>query len=245
MKFTNKLHEGVLVSRYKRFFADVELKDEKLTIHVPNTGSLKSVIEKNPKKPQKCWFSLHNDPEKKLKGTLEAVQTSEGVWVGVNTSNPNRIVTEAIQEAIESKKVFLPQWKKYKFYKSEYKINAESRLDGAFLDAEKGKPLHFIEIKNTTYSVNKDLAQFPDGETERGQKHLVEMMNLMKLGHQCEVIYTIQRNDCSTFSPCADMDPKYAKLFDQAVNQGLIVSPLVVDINRNEIRLTNQVLKVV
>lgn len=263
MKFKKKLLEGILLSRYKRFFADVEYKGEKITIHVPNTGSLKSVIYKDSKKPQKVWFSLHNDPEKKLKGTLESIQTPDGVWVGINTSNPNRIVTEAIQAAIDEKKYFLPQWKKFKFYKSEYKINKETRLDGAFFESEadykliKENPkakikIHFIEIKNTTYlpenSASKDVknitVEFPDGITERGQKHLIEMMTLMKQGHICEIIYTVQRSDVDNFRPCETMDPDYAKLFYKAVKEGLIVTPLVVKFDQNEICLTSKQLKV-
>lgn len=259
MKFSKKLYEGILLSRYKRFFADVEHKGEKITIHVPNTGSLKSVIDKEAKKPQKVWFSLHGDPEKKLKGTLEAVQTPSGVWVGVNTSNPNRIVTEAIQTAIESKKAFLPNWKGFEFYKSEFKISKETRLDGAFFKTEndfneyKDNPKskiksHFIEIKNTTYlpiDSKKPVVRFPDGVTERGQKHLIEMMNLIKQGHTCEIIYTVQRADAEGFVPCDVMDPEYAKLFYKAVDAGMIVSPLLVHIDRDEVYLTNKKLKIV
>ena len=94
MKFSKPLLVGTLLQRYKRFFADVEYKGEKITIHVPNTGSLKGVIDKNLK--QQCWFSLHGDTSKKLKGTLEAIQAANGTWVGMNTSNPNKIVQEAI-----------------------------------------------------------------------------------------------------------------------------------------------------
>lgn len=252
MKFAKTLYEGILLQRYKRFFADVELRGEKYTIHVPNTGSLKTVIEKNPVKPQKCWFSLHGDETKKTKGTLEAVQTVDGTWVGVNTSNPNKIVTEAAKESIESKKPFLSHWKGYSFYKSEYKINDQSRLDGAFLvdesDLENLKSKkHFIEIKNTTYKSiidGKSHAQFPDAVTERGQKHLVEMMKLMKHGHTCEIIFTVQRNDVEFFSPCADIDPDYAELFYKAIKEGLVVSPLVCDLSSSEIKLTNQKLKI-
>lgn len=253
MKFKNKLHEGILVSRYKRFFADVELDGEKFTIHVPNTGSLKAVIEKTPKKPQKCWFSLHGDPAKKLKGTLEAVQTVEGSWVGVNTANPNKIVIEAIQNALKIGKPFLPHWKGYSYYKSEFKINDKSRLDGALLkkesDLEDSKSKkHFIEIKNTTYKTSvgtKSHAQFPDSVTERGQKHLEEMMLLMKKGHTCEVIFTVQRSDVDAFSPAAEIDEDYAKLLKKAMAQGLIVSPLIVEITRDEVKLTNKVLEIV
>lgn len=252
MKFSKKLHEGILLQRYKRFFADVELDGEKYTIHVPNTGSLKTVIEKNPEKPQKCWFSLHGDPSKKTKGTLEVVQSVEGTWVGVNTSNPNKIVTEAAQKTIQENKPFLTHWKNYGFYKSEYKINDKSRLDGAFLQQEsdldnpKSKK-HFIEIKNTTYKSivdGKYHAQFPDAVTERGQKHLEEMMLLMKQGHTCEIIFTVQRNDVEFFSPCADIDPDYAELFYKSVKQGLIVSPLLCELNQSEIKLTNKKLEI-
>lgn len=252
MKFEKKLHEGLLLQRYKRFFADVELDGEKITIHVPNTGSLKTVIEKNPAKPQKCWFSLHGDPAKKLKGTLEAVQTTEGAWVGVNTSNPNRVVTEAIQKAIETGKPFFKEWSEYRFYKPEFKISKETRLDGAFffkqgdLENPKAKK-HFIEIKNTTFKATidkKSYAQFPDAVTERGQKHLAEMMHLMKLGHKCELIFAVQRSDVDFFSPC-ELDPEYVKLLNKAAKAGLIISPLIVEINRDEVKLSKKKLKVI
>lgn len=251
MKFKDQLHEGILLQRYKRFFADVELDGEKYTIHVPNTGSLKAVIEKNPIAPQKCWFSLHGDLAKKLKGTLEAVQTLDGTWVGVNTANPNKIVNETIQSSIQSGKPFLPHWKGYTFYKSEFKINDKSRLDGVLLKNEsdlqdpKSKK-HFIEIKNTTFKSligKKSHAQFPDSVTERGQKHLEEMMLLMKKGHTCELIFTVQRSDVESFSPAAQIDKDYARLLIKALDQGLIVSPLIVNISKDEVKLTNKVLK--
>ena len=86
--------------------------------------------------------------------------------------------------------------------------------------------------------------KFHDGITERGQKHLIEMMTLMKQGHICEIIYTVQRSDVDNFRPCETMDPDYAKLFYKAVKEGLIVTPLVVKFDQNEICLTSKQLKV-
>lgn len=262
MKFQKELIEGTLISRYKRFFADVEYineknKIEKVTIHVPNTGSMKGVIDKDAPTPQKCWFSLHGDESKKLKGTLESIQTVDGTWVGVNTSNPNKIVTEAIQNSLKTGKPFLKHWAEYTFYKPEYKISKESRLDGVFvlkkddLDSENSSEKtkkHFIEIKNTTYKAivgKKSHAQFPDAVTERGQKHIVEMKHLMKLGHKCEFIFTVQRSDVDVFSPCDELDPEYGKLLREAMAEGLRVTPLLVDVSRSEVVLTNKILKVV
>lgn len=250
--FEKQLLEGVLLSRYKRFFADVQYQGEKITIHVPNTGSLKTVLATQGES-QKCLFSLHNDPSKKLKGTLEAVRTPSGVWVGINTSNPNRLVQDAARVGIATGQVLLPHWKQYTFYKPEAKINKETRLDGVFLKYEadlKNEKIskHYIEIKNTTYLAeidNKKHAQFPDAETERGQKHLLELMKLMQEGHTCELIFTVQRNDAEVFSPCKAIDPVYADLLQKAIKQGLRVTPLVVQISATEVTLTSQVLPVV
>lgn len=251
MKFEKKLLQGQLLQRYKRFFADVELRNKKYTIHVPNTGSLKGVIDKDQQ--QLCWFSLHGDESKKLQGTLEAVQTTEGIWVGVNTGNPNRVVQEAIQLGLSKKKAHFSHWQRYGFYKAEHKISKETRLDGVFVknsdeldnpDAEK----HFIEIKNTTLLrvINgKKVAQFPDTVTERGQKHLEELTRLMKSGHRAELIFTVQRSDADLFSVAEDLDPQYARLFRQALDCGLIVTPAVVELNQDEIFLSKNILKIV
>ncbi len=257
MKFQKKLIEGNLLQRYKRFFAYVEYTEKntqdkiKLTIHVPNTGSMKSIIEK-PVQSQKCWFSLSDDPNRKLKGTLEAVQTIDGTWVGVNTSHPNKIVQEVIQSAIHDKKTFFKHWSDYQFYKSEHKISPQTRLDGVFcltesdLANDKSKK-HYIEIKNTTLMrlVNGEKhAQFPDAVTERGQKHLQELTDLVKAGHKAELIFTVQRGDVTKFSIAEDIDPTYKKLFDIAKKTGVIMTPVLVEISQTEVRLTSNVLEI-
>lgn len=257
MKFKTPVIEAQVLKRYKRFFADVQLVVDKkttdLTVHVPNTGSLKTVIEKDSEKPQKCWITLHGDKTKKLPGTLEAVKSITGAWVGVNTSTPNKLVKDAAEESIRSGKPFLPHWASFKYYKSEYKINDQSRLDGAFLKSpeeiedQKAKK-HFIEIKNTTYLKTidgKKHAQFPDAVTERGTKHLQEMIHLIKQGHTCELIFVIQRSDADCFSVAEDLDPEYAKMFKKALASGLKVTPLVCQLSPEGVELTNRELQVV
>lgn len=257
MIYKTELIEAKLLKRYKRFFADIEMIDENgtkklLTIHCPNTGSLKGVIEKEPQVPQNCLISLHGDSTKKLAGTLEAVQTTDGVWVGVNTGIPNKIVKESAESSV-SGKVFLKHWASYKFYKSEFKINKESRLDGAFLLAESDlenseSKKHFIEIKNTTLKRivgGKSYAQFPDAVTERGEKHLREMMKLIDQGHKCELIFTVQRTDVEFFSVAGDIDPDYANTFKKAVAAGLIVTPLIVELNKKKVQLTDRQLDLI
>lgn len=229
MKWASNLQTGTFQKRYKRFFADVELAGETVVAHVANTGSLKSV--NNP--GQKCKVSPSNNPERKLKFTLEMIQAPSGAWVGVNTSVPNAIVKEALEKAVQNKQGFA-NWQKYVFVKPEFKISKETRFDFALDYEASGEKKHFIEVKNVTLAVEKQgklHAQFPDAETERGQKHLRELMALMDQGHTSEIVFTIQRNDCVAFSPADDIDPEYGRLLREAREKGVTITALVVDLD--------------
>ena len=80
MKFNKKLLQGTLIKRYKRFFADIKYKNETITAHCPNSGSMMGLIDKG----NKIWFSASNNPERKLKYTLEIIEV-KNEKVGINT----------------------------------------------------------------------------------------------------------------------------------------------------------------
>jgi sugar fermentation stimulation protein len=96
MQFKQKLQPGILIKRYKRFLADIELTDKKaLTVHCPNTGSMLGCSE--PGSP--VMISRSYNPGRKYPHTLELVQAGS-VWVGVNTSRTNKLVREALEEKV-------------------------------------------------------------------------------------------------------------------------------------------------
>src|SRR5262245_17635413 len=101
MRFSTKLERGIFRRRYKRFFSDIEFGGGTVIAHVPNTGSMKSCSEPG----SACLFSLTDNPERKLKATLEMIQAPSGAWVGVNTATPNKIVREALEAKL------FPHWK--------------------------------------------------------------------------------------------------------------------------------------
>lgn len=236
MDFSPPLLSGRFVKRYKRFFADIETPEGPLTIHVPNTGSLKGCLEEGAE----CLYSPSTDPKRKLKGTLQFLKI-KGTWVGVNTSLPNFLV----KELWESKTI--PHWQGFDFLKLEHKINPKTRIDMVLApspeDFEKQKRLHFIEVKNVTLA-EEDLALFPDAVTTRGQKHLLELMELQKQGFSTEILFVVQRTDCERFSACAEMDPKYAELLRAAKEAGVLISayPCRIDKKRG-VELLNTPLK--
>jgi sugar fermentation stimulation protein A len=242
MKYTRALEAGIFQKRYKRFFADVQLQDQIVVAHVPNTGSLKSV--NNPGQP--CLISHSDNPERKLKFTLEMIQSPTGAWVGVNTATPNAITKEKLLEVV-GKKSFASSpvfgfWSKFDEVKPEYKITPETRLDFALKKA-KSEKMHYIEVKNVTLAEAKT-ALFPDSVSERAQKHVRELMRLMNEGHSAEIVFTVQRSDCELFAPADDIDPEYGRLLRQASALGLKLTPLVVELNSKEVLLTDQVLPV-
>ena len=93
MIFKDRLLQGNLIKRYKRFFVDIKYKNKTVTAHCPNSGSMMGLLKKN----NKVWFSKSNNPERKLKYTLEIIKVKNSL-VGINTLLTNKIVLEALNE---------------------------------------------------------------------------------------------------------------------------------------------------
>ena len=93
MNFSKKLIPGVFVKRYKRFFVDVKIKNKIITAHCPNTGSMLGLLNKG----NKVWLSISDNPNRKLKFTLEIIQDKKSM-VGVNTHSTNKIVLDALNK---------------------------------------------------------------------------------------------------------------------------------------------------
>ncbi|NET02826.1 MAG: DNA/RNA nuclease SfsA [Sphaerospermopsis sp. SIO1G2] len=222
------LHQGILLKRYKRFFADVELQSgEVVTAHCPNTGPMTGVS----KVGSPVQISESDNPKRKLAYTLELIQVEDTVptWVGVNTALPNRVVKLALE------KYLFPELQEYTKVKGEvvYGEDKKSRVDFYLTGEEKQLPI-YLEVKNTTWSQGS-LALFPDTETTRGQKHLRELIKVLPHS-RAVMLYFINRGDCTHFAPGDSTDPVYGKLLRQAINLGLEVLPCRFNISPEGIR---------
>lgn len=228
LKFSSPLHEGIFQRRYKRFFAEIDWRGQTLVAHVPNTGSMKGCNRPG----LSCRFSESDDPKRKLKYTLEMVRAESGAWVGVNTQLPNRLVREALDSGLR------PQWASFDEIRGEVKLSAETRLDFAL--SRRGDPRrHFIEVKNVTLAEG-GVAMFPDAVTERGSKHLRELVALVAQGHGAELVFTVQREDAEVFAPAREIDPLYADLLREAHDAGVVITPLRVRLSAHEAVLTDE-----
>ncbi len=229
MKFQTNLISGKFIKRYKRFFVDVELDQnppEIVVAHCANTGTMTTCLGQN-------WpvlMSKNDDPKRKLKYSLEMIYNGKS-WIGLNTGRTNSLAVAAISNGI------IGELKNFKDLKQEVNIGA-SRIDIMTIDND-NLPT-YIEVKNVTF-VENDIAYFPDAVTERGQKHLLELMKLKKEGIRAVMLFIIQREDCHSFSLSNSVDPTYSKLLKEALSVGVEVLIYQCKLNPNEIEVVKKI----
>ena len=207
MNFETRLISGLFIKRYKRFFVDVKLKNETITAHCPNTGSMRGLL----KEGNKVWVSKTNNFKRKLKYTLQIIEVNKKK-IGINTHSTNKIVLDAL------KKNRIKELKKDIKIKTEVKFGKKTRFD--FLISTNNYKA-FIEVKNVTLSRQSKVAEFPDSVTSRGSKHIEELLKASKKGYKIFILFVIQRDDCEKFKIASDIDPLYSKLLDSALKKKL------------------------
>ena len=209
MTSKNTFLNGILVKRYKRFFADVQLDNNVVTAHCPNTGSMMGLLDAG----NKVLLSKSDNEKRKLKYTLEVIKLKKS-HVGVNTHRTNRIVEKALNDNV------LNFVKNITEVRREVKYGENSKVDFVVTTP---KEEVYIEVKNVTLSRVKKTAEFPDAVTIRGSKHLIELAKLKKKGIRAVMLYVIQRDDINSFKIASDIDPIYARNLKKAMKSGVEV----------------------
>lgn len=229
MQFPAPLSHGVLVSRYKRFFADVTLDSgEEITAHCPNPGAMLGVNRPG----LGVWLSKSDDPKRKLAHTLEMVETADGALAGVNTMLPNRLVAEALAAGA------IPELSGYDVHRREVKYGEASRVD--FLLETGGGERCWLEVKNCHLSRTPPLAEFPDCVAARSTKHLGELEAMARAGDRAVALFVVQRTDCDAFSTCHDLDPAFAAALERAADTGVEVLVYACEMSPVAIRIARR-----
>jgi sugar fermentation stimulation protein A len=209
MKFESPLTKTYFIKRYKRFFVDVKLGEEILTAHLANTGTMKSCTGED----WETLLSFHDSPTRKLKYSVELIHNGQS-YIGINTSRTNKIAIEGINNQVITELVG------YETLKPEVKIG-ESRID--ILLQSSMKPDCFVEVKNVTLKNEDGDCTFPDAVTERGLKHLKELIQIKKKGLRAVLLFVVQREDCKSFNFHQTIDPDYEKGLREALDSGVEV----------------------
>jgi sugar fermentation stimulation protein A len=217
---------ATLIKRYKRFLADVTLEDGSIiTVHCPNSGSMKGCATPG----SRVYLSRSAITTRKYPYTWELVE-ADGCWAGINTGLPNRLVHEAIADGT------VTELQGYDTVRQEVPYGEHSRID---LLLEGSRPRCYVEVKNVTL-VEDGRALFPDAVTTRGQKHLNELMRVVREGDRGVIFFTVQRSDGNTVAPADRIDPEYGRLLRLALANGVEALAYRALVTPEEIRLTER-----
>jgi sugar fermentation stimulation protein A len=218
---------GTLIKRYKRFLADIELEDGSvITAHCPNTGRMTACAEPG----WKVVLSDSNNPKRKYRYTWELVHNGD-CWICVNTGRANEMAFEAVSKG------WIPKLSGYDEVVREQKFG-NSRFD---LLLKKGEELCYVEVKNVTLLAEDGTYAFPDAVTERGRKHLNELIDVVKAGHRAAMLFVIPRSDGTTFRAAHEIDPKYAEALKLAAASGVELHAWQAEVMPEKLQLTTSV----
>ena len=212
-----------LIKRYKRFLADVVLDSgEEITVHCPNTGSMKNCGEAG----DRVWLSFSDNPKRKYSYTWELVAVGRDRLGNkthvacINTSRANQLVELALKSKTITELIDYPNWKREVKYGEE-----NSRIDFLLTHDSASQPsLYpdvFLEVKSVTLGLDDEgLGAFPDAVSKRGTKHLRELMAVKQQGHRAVLLFCVCHTGIKRVIPAVDIDPVYAQTLKEASDQG-------------------------
>lgn len=214
MKFSPPLTEAIFLRRYKRFLADVVINGVETTVHCPNTGSMKNCMAEN----QPCWLSLSPNPKRKYAYTWELATGPDGDLIGVHSGLANKLVEEAVAAGV------IEPLQGYQQCRREVRYGQEnSRIDLLLQQGRGDSRDCYVEVKSMTLMRQPGLGEFPDAVSQRGSKHIRELMAMMAAGHRAVLLFCVQHAGIKTASIAADIDPVYSRTLAAAVAAGLEV----------------------
>ncbi|MCF6461333.1 DNA/RNA nuclease SfsA [Clostridium sp. Cult3] len=217
--------EATFIERPNRFIANVQLGDKIEKVHVKNTGRCKEIL----KKGTKVYLEKSNNPNRKTKYSLISAY-KDGFLINIDSQVPNQVVYSSI---LSNK---IPEISPVAFLKKEVNYG-NSRFDLYF---EKGDAKGFIEIKGVTLEID-GLSLFPDAPTERGTKHVYEIISSVKAGYESYIFFLVQIPDIRYFKPNEAMDKKFSDALILAKKEGVNILAYNSIVKYNEISLGEKV----
>lgn len=205
--------KATFLRRPNRFQGFVNLNGVELMAHVPNTGRCKEILKEET---TVILREEKNNPNRKTAYSLIAAY--KGIrLINIDSQMPNKVVEEALNNKI------IEELKDYN-YVSREKTYGNSRFDFKLAKSEEGlnipKEEYYLEVKGVTLEENGE-TRFPDAPTERGTKHILELIEVKNSGIGAGIIFVIQLDDVKSFRPNDEMDPKFGKALRKASESGV------------------------
>lgn len=226
MEYNKEILEAKFINRPNRFNALVELEGEEITVHVPNTGRCKELLVEGVK----VLIRKENNPTRKTKYDLMSVYKGNEL-ISIDSQIPNKVVMEALQNKKIEKLIRYNNILKEKTF-------GNSRFDFK-LSNDNGEE-YYLEVKGVTLEEDGH-AMFPDAPTERGRKHLLELIEVKKSGRGAGVLFLLQMNNMKDFAPNDERDNEFGKALREARDNGVDIFVYECDVLKDSITLTNRI----
>ena len=185
-----------------------------------------------------AFYSTSSNTKRKYPQSLELTQNNVSQLICVNTAIANKVVEEALNNEV------IDELTGYQHIQSEVKYGSEnSRID--FLLTHSSKANCYVEVKSVTL-LSEDRPQsgqgyFPDAQTLRGQKHIRELIDMVKQGHRAVLLFAVLHQGITQVSAAVHIDPAYAQLLSEAIEQGVEVLAYKAHISASEVTLIEKV----
>ncbi len=220
------LYEAIFIKRINRFLAEIQWNESIHKAHVPNTGRMKELLIAG----ERVIVRPVDNDKRKTKFDLLMVYKDQKL-VAIDSKLPNIILESAFRN---HKISYLSE---FDFLKREVQYG-KSRID---LLLNKDKELAFVEAKCVTYVREDHVASFPDAPTERGRKHVLELIDVVKDNMRGVVIFIVQREDAVSFTPNRERDPAFAAAVEDAANAGVEFYAYTCRVSENEVVIDKEI----
>lgn len=222
----NKIIEGIFLERPNRFLAKVIIENKEEIVHVRNTGRCRELLVPGAKV---ILEDCRNNPNRKTKYSLISVYKGDAL-INMDSQIPNAVVFEAL------KNNQIPEFQNLTYIKREV-THGNSRYDIYF---EKEINKGFIEVKGVTLESN-GIARFPDAPTERGRKHVLEMIQAVKEDYIGVIFFLIQMENPKEFRLNWKMDEKFSSAVNLAMENGVEILAYDSIVNKNRISIGQRI----
>ena len=202
MKYENT-KRAVFLDRPNRFIAHVDLNGQTETVHVKNTGRCKELLIPGTE----VILEESVNPARKTKYDLICVNKS-GRWINMDSQVPNKAAAEWIRAG--------------RLFPEEVTLKTEKVYGNSRFDIYVESPCRkaFIEVKGVTLEEN-DIARFPDAPTQRGVKHVEELIRCQEDGYEAYLLFVIQMKGIREFEPNWSTHPQFGEVLQKAQNAGV------------------------
>jgi sugar fermentation stimulation protein A len=226
MNFSKKTRIVEFVRRPNRFQGYVIVDGKEELVHVPNTGRCREILIPG------SMVVLREESGEHRKTRFSLIAGYKGTkLINIDSLVPNKVVEEAL---LLGK---IPELRKYNTVLRE-KTFGNSRFDFK-LTNEAGEE-YYLEVKGVTLEENKK-TMFPDAPTDRGRKHLLELVEVKNSGRGAGVIFLIQMDDIESFAPHDNMDSAFGDALRFAYASGVDIFAYECKVGENFITLNKKV----